>query len=80
MILRIFKRKNRVGVGNGQELGTQSNQDLTLGVVRNGDLRAYNGRVACLRIYNTAFTDKEVKTFSENWECPNEPGKNMVVY
>jgi hypothetical protein len=39
----------------------------------------YNGRVACLRIYNTAFTDEEVAAFSESWDCPHEPGKRLMM-
>jgi hypothetical protein len=52
---------------------------LTIGALLSGDKRVYNGRVACLKIYNTAFTDDEVQAFSENWECPHEPGKIGVV-
>ncbi|XP_028404816.1 uncharacterized protein LOC114527381 [Dendronephthya gigantea] len=61
-----------------QQLGTSSSFQLTSGVTYKNhhyqrDTRVYNGRIACLKIYNTAFTDDEVKTFSENWECPHEP-------
>ena len=40
----------------------------------------FNGRIACLKIYNTAFTDEEVAAVSENWGCPDEPGKMVMLW
>lgn len=68
-----FKRVQRAGFV-AQELGTESGLTLTIGAIAE-DNRFYNGRVACLKIYNTALTDEEVKALSENWACPHEPGK-----
>ncbi|CAB3982033.1 Hypothetical predicted protein, partial [Paramuricea clavata] len=72
-IYRNGVRKNRASFSPARELGTQSNRALTIGALLNSDQHVYNGRVACLKIYNTAFTDDEVQAFSKNWECPHEP-------
>ena len=68
-----MKRIQRAGFV-AKELGTGSSLKLTSGAVE-GNSSRYNGRIACLRIYNTALTDEEVKVVSQDLECPHEPGK-----
>ena len=68
-------------VSPDRELGTQSSGSLTVGAYYGdyGDvLWAYDGRIACLKIYNTAFTDDEAIAATKNWECPHGPGKSLA--
>ncbi|XP_028407311.1 uncharacterized protein LOC114529940 [Dendronephthya gigantea] len=75
-IYRNGQRLQSKSGSSAQELRTSNNLQLTLGSITNANMEdhnAFNGRIACVRIYNTAFTDEDVKKFSENWECPHEP-------
>ena len=77
-----FKRVQETSGFSAKELRTSNYLALTIGAIANvnmNDQNAFNGRIACVRIYNTAFTDNDVKRFSEDWECPHEPGKIAVV-
>ena len=66
-------------VSPNRELGTQNAGKLTIGAVYGDSSMLYNGRVACVKIYNTGFTDDEAMAATKNWECPHEPGKMLVV-
>ena len=65
-------------VSPGRELGTQSSGSLTVGAYYGRVSRTYDGRIACLKIYNTAFTDDEAIAATKNWECPHGPGKMLA--
>ena len=70
LIFQLLTRKSVTTVTELKTFGV-----LQIGAV-SGDYRYFNGRVACVRVFNLALTEDEVEREMEDWKCPEKPGKS----
>ena len=70
LIFQLLTRKSVTTVTELKTFGV-----LQIGAVSR-DYRYFNGRVACVRVFNLALTEDEVEREMEDWKCPEKPGKS----